>query len=99
MVALKGPRGGGMAGWPGIERSFFLQLGSDDEEVGRREIQIWAQPCKMNGCFLSGAVGVIGQDPAIGIVDDAVIGVMSDARRTLVKCAQGKSAVAAHGPK
>ena len=49
--------------------------------------------------ILSGAIGVIGQGAAVGIVDDAVVGVMGDARRTLVECAQGESAVAAHARK
>lgn len=51
----------------------------DNNEVGRRKLQICAQLRILNRRDFSGAIGVIGQDAAIGIVDDAVVGVMGDA--------------------
>ncbi len=71
-------------------------VGLDNNEVGRRKLQICAQLRILNRRDFSGAIGVIGQDAAIGIVDDAVVGVMGDAPRTPVKCTQGESAFAPH---
>ena len=69
------------------------QVKLDDNEVGGRQVQIRAEPRKLDGCDVSGSIGVVRQIAAVGIVDDAVVIVVSSTRRTLEECAECESAV------
>ena len=57
------------------DRAPFQAL-SDDIEVFGRKIEIRAQPREPDRIRLTGTVGVIGQEAAVPVIDDAVIRIL-----------------------
>src|SRR5688572_22476843 len=65
----------------------------DDNEVVCREIQISIQLRELNRGNVSRAIGVVIKSSTVGVVDDAVVGILTDARCIHDKCTEGKGAI------